>query len=244
MKVWEDGGPFYRTLARVICLSFCRESAVANTRRSAASDSSRASEQVTPKRKFIVFVSLIGALTLTSALLLALAPDSLRPDAAQKSLFASSDPQSFERVFDTTSPIRSGRWRYVFIHHSRTPAGDAVTLADSPHGIPDHFVIGNGDGCQDGEIQITRRWLEQDVPGTIPGLPPTQPNFISICLVGDFDTMHPTANQSQRLAALVSTLQRKLNIPAANVALVSKGEGIAGIGRNFPVKAFRGQLAR
>jgi N-acetylmuramoyl-L-alanine amidase len=215
---------------------------VANTRRSARSDSSRSSDPITPRRKFIVFVSLVGALTLTSALLLALAPESLRPDAAQKSLFATSEPQSFDVLFDTASPIKSGRWKYVFIHHSRTNAGDAVSLAQTPDGIPDHFVIGNGDGCQDGEIQITQRWTQQDIPGNIPGLPRTQPNFISICLVGDFDTMRPTASQRQRLAALVSALQRKLDIPAENVVLTSGGVGIAGIGRNFPLKAFRTQL--
>jgi hypothetical protein len=191
-----------------------------------------------------VFVSLVGALTLTSALLLALAPESLRPDAAQKSLFATSEPQSFEVLFDTAAPIRSGRWKYVFIHHSRTASGDAVSLAETPNGIPDHFVIGNGDGCQDGEIQITQRWTQQDVPGDIPGLPRTQPNFISICLVGDFDTMHPTAAQRQRLAALVGALQHKLDIPAENVVLMGRGVGIAGIGRNFPLAAFRAQLTQ
>jgi hypothetical protein len=117
-------------------------------------------------------------------------------------------------------------------------------LAQTPDGIPDHFVIGNGDGCQDGEIQITQRWTQQDMPGNIPGLPRTQPNFISICLVGDFDAAQPTPNQRQRLAALVSALQRKLDIPAKNVVLSSGGVGIAGIGRNFPLSAFRAQLSR
>ena len=215
---------------------------MAKTLRYASVASSRSSHQVSPRRKFIVFASLVGALTITSALLLALAPESLRPDAAQKSLFATSEPQSFDLLFDTNAPIRTGRWRYVFIHHSRTASGDAVSLAQSPDGIPDHFVIGNGDGCQDGEIQITQRWTQQDTPGAIPGLPRTQPNFISICLVGDFDAAQPTAAQRERLAALITALRHKLDIPAENVVLRAGGVGIAGIGRNFPLSAFRTQL--
>jgi len=221
---------------------------VPTTRRTAASASSRhtsassrAASTVSPRRKFLVFVSLVGALTLTSALLLALAPESLKPDAA-RSLFASGAPQSFDVLFDTSEPIRSGRWRYIFIHQSRTGSGDALSLAQTPDGAPDHFVIGNGDGCQDGEIQITQRWTQQDTPGDIPGLPRTQPNFISICLVGDFDLARPTISQQRRLVQLVTALQRRLDIPRNNVTWFSEGPGIAGVGRNFPAVELHAQL--
>lgn len=189
----------------------------------------------------MVFVSLVGALTLTSAILLALAPESLRPDAA-RSLFASGTPQSFDVLFDTSAPMRSGRWRYIFVHQSLTASGDALTLGQSPDGAPDHFVIGNGNGCQDGEIQITQRWTQQDTPGEIPGLPRTQLNFISICLVGDFNQAAPTPAQQRRLVQLVNALQRKLDIPEQNVVFSPKGVGIAGVGRNFPATEIRAQL--
>jgi hypothetical protein len=237
----EDGGLYYRTLARAICLFLCRETSVPTTRRTAASASSRVAATVSPRRKFVVFVSLVGALTLTSALLLALAPESLKPDAA-RSLFASGAPQTLDVVFETTEPIREGRWRYVFIHQSRTGSGDALSLAQTPDGAPDHFVIGNGNGCQDGEIQVTQRWTQQDVPGDIPGLPRTQPNFISICLVGDFDLARPTPAQQNRLVQLVNALQRRLDIPRANVTWFPGGAGIAGVGRSFPAADLHAQL--
>ena len=105
-------------------------------------------------------------------------------------------------------------------------------------------MIGNGDGCQDGEIQITQRWTQQDTPGDIPGLPRTQPNFISICLVGDFDLARPTAAQERRLVQLVNALQHRLDIPRSNVTWFPRGAGIAGVGRNFPASDLRAQLLR
>ena len=243
MMIRKTAGRFYRTLARAICRSFSRETFVPTTRRQAASPSSRGKAAAAPRRKFVVFASLVGALTLTSALLLALAPDSLRPDAA-RSLFASGAPQSFDVLFDTSVPMRANRWRYIFIHQSRTQSGDTLSLSQTPDGSPDHFVIGNGNGCQDGEIQITQRWTQQDTPGDIAGLPRTQLNFISICLVGDFDQTRPTAAQQQRLLQLVSALQRRLEIPVENVVLTPNGAGIAGVGRNFPVADLRAQLNR
>jgi hypothetical protein len=209
--------------------------------RSTISKSKQSHATASPRRKFVVFASLVAALTLTSALLLALAPDSLRPDAS-RSLFAIGEPQSLDELFDTAVPLQSDRWKYIFIHQSRTEAGDALSLAQSPAGVPDHFVIGNGDGCQDGEIQITQRWTQQDAPGDIAGLPRTQPNFVSICLVGDFDRSPPTAAQERRLVQLVTALQRKLDIPQQNVVSSSNEVGIAGIGRNFPRAALRSQL--
>jgi hypothetical protein len=208
---------------------------------SAASKTSRSRAEVSPHRKFVVFTSLVAALTLTSALLLALAPDSLRPDAS-RSLLAIGEPQSLDVLFDTAAPLQQGRWKYIFIHQSDTDSGDALSLAQTPAGVPDHFVIGNGQGCQDGEIQITQRWAQQDPPGDIAGLPRTQPNFVSICLVGDFDRYRPTSSQQRRLVQLVTALQHELNIPGKNVVSPANQAGIAGTGRNFPHDELAGQL--
>src|SRR5271163_4226590 len=110
------------------------------------------------ENKVVVFVSLMGTLTLTSILLLTLAPAPLTPDAAT-SLFAVDLPGSLDPIFDSHSstPPAAARWKYIFIHQSRTNGGDAAKLGHS-----DHFVVGNGDGSLDGEIQITRLWTGQD----------------------------------------------------------------------------------
>ena len=62
------------------------------------------------QRNFIVFSTLICVLTLTSALLLALAPAPLAPDAT--SLFAITQPDSMDAVFQTHKGCDSGRWKF------------------------------------------------------------------------------------------------------------------------------------
>lgn len=194
-------------------------------------------------RKLIVFSTLLGVLSLTSALLLALAPAPLTPDAAT-SLFAVDQPSSMDAIFETRTPIPAGRWKYIYIHHSQTPSGDAFTLgqANGPAGSGDHFVIGNGDGCLDGEIQLTQRWNNQQV-----ALPPAGANkidreCISISVVGDFDQTVPTRTQIRRLTQLVGALQGQLHIGSNEVLLIDSPRSAAGIGRYFPRAAFREQL--
>lgn len=189
-------------------------------------------------------MSLVGLLTLTSALLLALAPAPLMPDAAS-SLFAIDAPSSLEVIFNTKVQSPPNRWKYVYIRHTRTASGNAITLAQSagPTGLGDHFVIGNGDGAIDGEIQIGQRWNLQHAAAPPAGAQKIDASCISICLVGDFDRTVPTQTQLRRLSQLVGTLQGKYGIAADHIVLKSDvASSPAGIGRYFPTTAFRQQL--
>ena len=189
-------------------------------------------------RKLIVFVSLMGTLTLTSILLLTLAPAPLAPDAAT-SLFAVDLPGSLDPIFDSRSaPPAAARWKFIFIHQSRTTGGNAATFGQS-----DHFVVGNGNGSLDGEIQITRLWTRQDSILTPPaGVQQIDPACISICLIGDFDQTRPTAAQQHSLIQLVSALQSRLRIPASQVWLIDRPGSVAGVGQWFPTAPFRNQI--
>ena len=194
------------------------------------------------QRKFIVFTSLIGVLTVTSALLLALAPAPVSPDAAS-SLYAIDAPSTLDVIFDTKVAVRPDRWRYIYIRHTRTTSGNALTLGQGTNGIGDHFVIGNGSGAIDGEIQIGQRWNQQVT--ALPPLPGAviDPACVSISLVGDFDRTVPTPTQLHRLSQLVRTLQNRLGIPAQNVLLLTEQSGSpAGSGKYFPSGAFRAEL--
>jgi hypothetical protein len=193
------------------------------------------------QRKFIVFSTLLGVLSLTSALLMALAPAPLVPDAAT-SLFAVDEPRSLDVIFQTRSPLQSNRWKFIYIHHTRTPAGNALSLAQATDGMGDHFLIGNGDGLMDGEIQIGQRWNQQQAALPPAGTNKVAPSWISIGLVGDFDKTVPTPTQLRRLAQLVGALQGELHLPAANVIVLDSPRAPAGLGRYFPQSAFRGQL--
>lgn len=195
-------------------------------------------------RRVVVLSCLVTVLTLTSALLLALAPAPLAPDAAS-SLFALEAPESMDVIFQTDALARPGRWKYIYIHHSKTTNGNAVSLGQQPGGMRDHFVIGNGDGAVDGEIQLTQRWNKQEA-----AMPPSGASFddrfaadiISICIVGDFDRTVPTPTQLRRLSQLVGTLQGRLRIGPNDIWMQEVPGTPAGIGRYFPATAFREQL--
>lgn len=191
-------------------------------------------------RRVVVFVTLVSVLTLTSALLLALAPAPLKPDSSS-SLFAVDTPESMDTVFQTQVGAKAGRWKYIYIHQSRTANGSATTLA--PDGDPrDHFVIGNGQGAVDGEVQVSQRWNEQTSALPPAGASKIDPGCISICLVGDFDRTMPTAMQLRRLGQLVTALQGRLDVPASEVLLMAQPNSSAAMGRYFPITAFRDQL--
>lgn len=191
----------------------------------------------------MVFLTLIGFMTGTSALLFALQQEPLKPDTINP-LYASRADVSLDAIFQTQTPATTSRWRYIYVHHARSHEGNARTLADVNGNIGDHFVIGNGRGAADGEIQISQRWLQQQS-----GLPPAgagyiDPTCISICLVGDFDRAMPTNVQLQVLNQLVATLQHRLKIPADNVIVRDVPNSAAGIGQYFPTSAFRAQLLK
>lgn len=188
-----------------------------------------------------MFTSLIGVLTFTSALLLALAPAPLTPDAAS-SLFAVDAPNSMDAIFQTEVLSPPGRWKYVYIHHSRTPGGNAITLGQQTGGLTDHFVIGNGDGALDGEIQVGQRWNRQLSANPPHGATGIDPNCISICVIGDFDRTVPTPMQIRRLAQLVGTLQGRYHIGGDKVMVMNHPNAPAGSGKYFPLTALREQL--
>ena len=185
-----------------------------------------------PPRGLIVSIALVGALGLTTALLALLSPSPLSPDFAGQLAKAE---ESLDRLFDLEADIHPDRWTAVYVHHSNTPSGNASTLADAARergilGTPDHFVIGNGDGMVDGEIQFTERWTRQ-LPAASPALGVrVEPDCISVCLIGDFDRNRPTVEQQARLDQLLAALIERLNLgPDAVVRVIAK-DSAAGMG--------------
>ncbi len=109
------------------------------------------------------------------------------------------------------------RWNTIEIFFSGTKSGSIQQAA----GAVDrdcHFIICNGNGGMNGEIQATEQWQKQWSirPGqTWQGTDKT----IRICLIGDGVTALPTDYQLKRLEMLLEALCRKFNIPAASVYL-------------------------
>jgi hypothetical protein len=191
------------------------------------------------RRKAVVLALLLGSLTATSMLLLALAPAPLFP--LREVLFVPSSQLNPQDIFGTTAAFDPARWRNIYIHHSKGPSGNALSVGDQSGGLGDHFLIGNGNGCEDGRIQIGRLWEDQQQAHPIGAS--VDSDYISICLVGDFDQQAPTDRQMQRLEQLVQVLQERCQIPTGQITLISDANGgPGGIGKLFPRQQFIQQL--
>lgn len=180
----------------------------------------------------------MGILTVTSAVLRALAPAPLMGDGGA-SLMALEN--SLDKVLQT-EPSPPGRWKYIYIHHTQTAAGNAIALGRQHGGLGDHFVLGNGRGSIDGQIEIAERWIRQLPAAPPPGAADISPSCISITVVGDFDKALPTPIQMERLGQLVATLQARYRISSDNVLVMDQKNSITGIGQYFPTTAFRDKL--
>jgi hypothetical protein len=180
----------------------------------------------------VVLASLLGSLVATSLLLIALAPAPLTPDAAG-TLFAINQNDTFDSIYRTRTPVQVGRWMQIYIHQSKTRGGNALSLATSG-AMGDHFLIGNGMDCGDGEVQIAHRWDAQQAAK--PTGAEVAEGCISICLVGDLDQTPPTAAQLLRLEQLVQSLQRRLDVRGKAVVVMDQPGSPAGIGARFPIR--------
>ncbi|MBN2211113.1 MAG: N-acetylmuramoyl-L-alanine amidase [Sedimentisphaerales bacterium] len=123
-----------------------------------------------------------------------------------------------------------GRWKGILIHHTATSNGNAAGL-DRMHkdngwdGLGYHFVIDNGHGGKDGQIEVGWRWQEQR-EGAHCRVRANDNNYwnehtIGIALVGNFEKTPPTNAQYESLAKLVSFLQDRYDIPRSQI----KGHG-------------------
>jgi hypothetical protein len=152
------------------------------------------------------------------------------------------------------SSTKEKRWKAIIVHHSATDRGNMATFDDFHRngnnwdGIGYDFVIGNGRGSGDGQIEVTFRWRDQ-VPGAhCGGTPDNWANVdgIGICLVGDFTKTRPTYRQIQSLKTLVRFLQQRYRIPTDKVYGHAETPGYTRgsvcPGRYFPMGTFKRSL--
>jgi LysM repeat protein len=119
--------------------------------------------------------------------------------------------------------VRSGRWKYVVIHHSGTDMGSAKgmdeyhrTQRHMENGLAYHFVIGNGQGMGDGTTAIGHRWTGQINGGHLAS-EFLNAKSLGICLVGNFDASKPTEKQLDALHALVAALMTRCKLSTSAV---------------------------
>ena len=133
------------------------------------------------------------------------------------------------------------KWRTITLHHSATLQGNAETF-DRNHrsrkmgGLFYHFVIGNGAGSGDGELEVGWRWSKQRYVERL--------YDIQICLVGDFNRQNVTQAQFNTLVSLVSILRRQYGIPVRGIRRHQDLEGKVTEcpGNNFPFSRLISEL--
>lgn len=144
------------------------------------------------------------------------------------------------------APVRSGRWKYIVVHHSGVDEGTLRAMdryhrevRHMEHGLAYHFVIGNGHGMGDGEIAVGDRWKQQLDGGHLRS---EEQNKIAlgICLVGNFDQDSPTPKQMQSLNALVQALMKRCGVPPSGVKTHQQINiiGTRCPGKKFPTNSF------
>jgi N-acetyl-anhydromuramyl-L-alanine amidase AmpD len=141
--------------------------------------------------------------------------------------------------------VEENRWEYVVLHHSATDEGSADNFdryhreqKNWEHGLAYHFVIGNGNGSGNGEIEVGDRWKKQ-IHGAHTANMDLNRISIGICLVGNFEAdSEPTDNQIESLISLVAYFSEKYNIPKSRIVRHSQvlQKGTACPGKNFPYK--------
>lgn len=140
----------------------------------------------------------------------------------------------------------SREWTSIVIHHTASPRGSVESIHEAHSkrkdkagnawlGIGYHFVIGNGDGMGDGEIEPTFRWREQ-LHGAHAGVDEYNQHGIGIVLVGNFEEGPPSAAQLAAVKRLVGALRAEYGIPADRVVGHRDVKATACPGKFFPME--------
>jgi hypothetical protein len=155
----------------------------------------------------------------------------------------------------------TGRWQAIVVYDSGSPAGDTASL-ERRHsraglaGLGYHFVIGNGQGMDDGQVAVGYRWDHQ-LPGAhaVPGMAmhagaqgpldaaALNRGAIAVCLVGNTERRAPTESQLRALHALVRSLRAEFGIDRDRVRFRAELGAPGGDVGEFPLPAFRAGLA-
>ena len=152
---------------------------------------------------------------------------------------------------DLFAPPKADRpWKYVVLHHSASPSGSYGAI-DQEHrkrlgweGCGYHFVIGNGSGSPDGQVEVAQRWSDQKhgIHCRNGKNSDVSEYGIGICLVGNLDDTPPTPRQIAAAQTLVAYLGSRYNIPADRIGTHAQlaSSPTACPGKYFPTKAVLG----
>jgi N-acetylmuramoyl-L-alanine amidase len=158
-------------------------------------------------------------------------------------------PPSAIETLPAPAPVpRNPAFRSIVLHHSATHGGSAAAFERNHRarlgGLAYHFVLGNGSGAGDGEVETGYRWRDQ-VPGPHTKNLEVNSESIAICVVGDLQAGPPTRKQLASLLDLLERLCREGRIPAERVRCHREVDPETLCpGRGLPMDEVRAVLAR
>jgi hypothetical protein len=157
-------------------------------------------------------------------------------------------PAGTQAVEPPVPAPRNSAFRSIVIHHSATHGGSAAAFERNHRarlgGLAYHFIIGNGSGCGDGEIETGYRWRDQ-IPGPHTKNLEVNNESIAVCLVGDLQSAPPTRRQVSALLELLERLCRECRIPAERIRCHKEVDPETLCpGRGLPMDELRTALSR
>jgi hypothetical protein len=149
--------------------------------------------------------------SLTAGLIILMALGNAPPPAGAFCLSGYYGLDSVEKAIFSRLSQPLDRWGRIVVYYSGTEGHGAEQLPSagsltSPEESSCHFVVNNGFGGADGQIQPTEKWLRQC--SIVPGGGRT----VHICVIANGVTTRPTDVQIKRVDGLVATLCREFNI--------------------------------
>jgi N-acetylmuramoyl-L-alanine amidase len=137
-------------------------------------------------------------------------------------------------------------WTYIVLHHTASSRGSVESIHEAHlqrrdkngnpwMGIGYHFVVGNGNGMADGEVQPTFRWRQQ-LQGAHAGEDEHNQHGIGIAVVGNFELGPPSPAQIASLRRLVRVLRVRYGIEPTNIVRHSDIKATACPGKYFPLE--------
>ncbi len=172
-------------------------------------------------RKAKIFAALLVSMIVGTIILMSLGNNP--PLAGAFCLSSYYHLQPIEKIIVSRVERSPYRWNRIEVYYSGTKAGNIKQLASlngltNPDDINCHFVICNGFGAADGQIQPTEKWQEQlsITPQRYQGSSSSS-QTVRICIISDGKTTLPTDFQIKRGDALVEGLCRKFNIPPTSI---------------------------
>lgn len=140
-------------------------------------------------------------------------------------------------------------WKYIVLHHTASSRGSVESIHQSHLrrkdssgnpwlGIGYHFVIGNGEGMEDGAVEPTFRWKQQ-LHGAHAGSLDFNQRGIGIALIGNFDKSPPTARQLKSIQRLLQVLTERYGVQPEDVVGHGEVKSTRCPGQHFPLPEIR-----